>query len=344
MIDLKPAVITGCIVHKIGNIQAEENCFYSKAEVMMNEAETNELKKILCKPFVSTLQAHQFVHETDLLQNPLNVLVTDIFTNANELTSASKKITQYLYRFANDYSIKTGELFFILLDNITTEAGVTNGMAIVKMDGNTKFIKTLETSQNVEMFFDKGIMSKNIEKAVLILNDDFEEGFYVYPFEKNVGETNYWNRYFLQCKARTDDFRQTNVLLNTFREYVMDELPTDTFSKKEKIDLVQNSMNYMVEHNDAVSVEDFISKQLQEPQHQEDYKASLQVYVQDNDVELQKTFAASKDALQYQRKKFRSIIKLDKNFHIYVHSNDDLIERGADDKGKFYKVYFNEEA
>ncbi len=344
MIDLKPAIITSCIVHKLGNIQAEEKCFLSKAEVMLNEQETNELKKILCKPFATALQAHQFVHETDLLQNNMHVHTSDIFTNPNELCNASKKITQYLYRFATDYSIKAGEVFFILLDNINTEAGVTNGLAIIKMDGNTKFIKTLDTNQNVEMFFDKGLMSKNIEKAVLILNDDYEEGFYVYPYEKTIGETNYWNRYFLQSKARTDAFRQTNVLINTFRDYVMDELPATDFSKKEKIELMNNAMNYMVENNDAVSVEDFISKQLHTPEIREEYKASLEVYVQNNEVDLQKTFAASKDALQYQRKKFRSIIKLDKNFHIYVHSNDDLIERGADDKGKFYKVYFNEEA
>ncbi len=147
----------------------------------------------------------------------------------------------------------------------------------------------------------------------------------------------------MQCKPRTDEFRQTNVLLNTFREYVMEELPAEDFCKKEKIDLVQNAMNYMVENHQAVDVQDFINTQLSDEQHQNDYKASLQVYVQDNDVQLQSNFAASKDAVQYQRKKFRSIIKLDKNFHIYVHSNEDLIERGNDERGKYYKVYFHEE-
>jgi hypothetical protein len=344
MIDLKTAKVTACIAHKIGNILAEESCFFSKAEVMLNEIESQELKKILCKPFATTLQAYQFVHESNLLQNDVYACVSEIFANPNSLTASSKKITQYLYRFANDYAIKTGEIFFILLDNILTEAGTTNGIAIIKMEGATKFIKPQETNQNVEIFFDKGLMSKNIDKACLVLNDDFKEGFYVYPFEKTIGETNYWNRYFLQCKARTDEFLQTNVLLNTFRQYVMDELPTEQYSKKEKIDLVQNSMNYLVENNSAVDVEDFISKQLVELAHQDDYKASLQVYVKDNEVDLQTTFAASNDAIQYQRKKFRSIIKLDKNFHIYVHSNDELIERGADEKGKFYKVYFQQEA
>ena len=34
MIDFKTAEITGCIVHLLGNAQAEENCFFSKAEVI----------------------------------------------------------------------------------------------------------------------------------------------------------------------------------------------------------------------------------------------------------------------------------------------------------------------
>jgi 37-kD nucleoid-associated bacterial protein len=343
MIDLKTAIITSCIVHKLGNAQAEENCFFSKAEVMLTEQEGSELKKILCKPFNTPMQVHQFAHDTELQQHEMYGHVTDVFSNGNELASISKSIVQIMYRLSSDFSIKAGEVFFLMLDEITTEAGKTNGMAIVKMDSNTKFIKPNALSQSIELLFDKGLMSKNIEKACLILNDDYQDGFYVYPYEKTIGETNYWDKYFLQCKARTDEFRQTNVLLNTYREFVMNDLPGEEFSKKEKIDLVQNALNFMVENNDAVTVDDFINQQLAEPQYQEDYKESLRVYVDDNDVQLQDTFSASKEAIQFQRKKFRSIIKLDKNFHIYVHSNEDLIERGDDEKGKFYKVYFKEE-
>ena len=33
----------------------------------------------------------------------------------------------------------------------------------------------------------------------------------------------------------------------------------------------------------------------------------------------------------------------DCNFHIYVHGNRNLLEQGEDEKGKFYKVYYQEE-
>ena len=44
-----------------------------------------------------------------------------------------------------------------------------------------------------------------------------------------------------------------------------------------------------------------------------------------------------------QARAFKSVIKLDKNFHIYIHGDRDLIEQGEDERGKFYKVYYNKE-
>ncbi len=43
---------------------------------------------------------------------------------------------------------------------------------------------------------------------------------------------------------------------------------------------------------------------------------------------------------------FKSVLKLDKNFHIYIHGDKELIEKGYDDAvgKKFYKIYYDEEA
>jgi hypothetical protein len=40
------------------------------------------------------------------------------------------------------------------------------------------------------------------------------------------------------------------------------------------------------------------------------------------------------------------VIKLDKNFHIYVHGNRELIEKGYDEvlQKHYYKIYFDQEA
>lgn len=39
----------------------------------------------------------------------------------------------------------------------------------------------------------------------------------------------------------------------------------------------------------------------------------------------------------------KSIIKLDNNFHIYVHGKREMIEKGENEKGKYYRLYFEKE-
>jgi hypothetical protein len=31
------------------------------------------------------------------------------------------------------------------------------------------------------------------------------------------------------------------------------------------------------------------------------------------------------------------------NFHIYIHGNRNLLEQGSDEKGKYYKIYYQVE-
>jgi len=53
----------------------------------------------------------------------------------------------------------------------------------------------------------------------------------------------------------------------------------------------------------------------------------------------------SESAVKKQARSIKSIIKLDKNFHIYVHGHRKLIEQGVDEQGrKFYKISYNEES
>ncbi|RYD70349.1 MAG: nucleoid-associated protein, partial [Sphingobacteriales bacterium] len=56
-------------------------------------------------------------------------------------------------------------------------------------------------------------------------------------------------------------------------------------------------------------------------------------------------FEIAESAVKKQARAYKSVLKLDKNFHIYIHGNKDMIEKGYDDDKSmnFYKVYFREE-
>lgn len=57
----------------------------------------------------------------------------------------------------------------------------------------------------------------------------------------------------------------------------------------------------------------------------------------DNDI--------SPQAVKKQARIFKSVLKLDKNFHIYIHGNRELIQQGTEKDGrKYYKIYFENES
>ncbi len=68
-------------------------------------------------------------------------------------------------------------------------------------------------------------------------------------------------------------------------------------------------------------------------------------YAEMNDVELPDRFDISEQAVKKQARVFKSVLKLDKNFHVYIHGDKSLIEKGFDERvGKsYYKIYFDEE-
>jgi hypothetical protein len=67
-------------------------------------------------------------------------------------------------------------------------------------------------------------------------------------------------------------------------------------------------------------------------------------YRTQNEVELADSFEISAQAVKKQARVFKSVLKLDRNFHIYIHGSRELIEQGIDENGrKFYKIYYEEE-
>ncbi|MEZ4930032.1 MAG: hypothetical protein R2777_08490 [Chitinophagales bacterium] len=76
----------------------------------------------------------------------------------------------------------------------------------------------------------------------------------------------------------------------------------------------------------------------------DDFKMYKNEFEERNNVDLQNEFFVSPEAFKKKSRFMKSIIKLDKNFHIYVHGNHDMIEKDKDEKGTFYKVYYYEES
>ena len=98
---------------------------------------------------------------------------------------------------------------------------------------------------------------------------------------------------------------------------------------KTNTDFVQNDFEETVFENDD------IRKAFQE------YNTEIRTT---NDLDDVTSFEISEQAVKKQARAFKSVLKLDKNFHVYIHGDKSLIEKGREDDGrKFYKIYFEEE-
>jgi len=74
----------------------------------------------------------------------------------------------------------------------------------------------------------------------------------------------------------------------------------------------------------------------------QDYKGFFE---SEKNMPLQDSFDISKDAVKGEKKNFKSILKLDKNFHVYVHGKRQYLEKGFDSQRglNFYKLYYEVE-
>jgi hypothetical protein len=92
-------------------------------------------------------------------------------------------------------------------------------------------------------------------------------------------------------------------------------------------------------------MDEFSNEVLANEQGIESFKNYKRNYEAEFDTEIEDSFLISGTAVKKQARVYKSVLKLDKNFHIYIHGNKELIEKGYDENMKmnYYKVYFQDE-
>jgi hypothetical protein len=154
----------------------------------------------------------------------------------------------------------------------------------------------------------------------------------------------YWKEDFLKVKPISNEFHQTNQFLGIAKDFVTKQLSKNfEVSKADQIDLLNRSVEYF-KTNNTFDKRDFEKKVFQDNEIIKSFKNFDESYRQSHEVELTDSFEISPKAVKKQARGFKRVLKLDKNFRIYIHGNHELIEQGVDKDGrKFYKIYFEQE-
>jgi len=248
----------------------------------------------------------------------------------------------------NEYTIKDlkckeeiSDRLIVLLENIFDWIEENDKEFMEKKD---TFLKVLAEDGNFQVNKDFGFNLNKIDKGCMIYNIQKEEGFVVKAFDNNKnGDSEYWFDKFLHIRQRNDEYFSTESTLSLYKNYITNQLPQEfEVSKADQADFLNKTINFFKE-KERFDFDEFTNEVLQDKNVIESFSNYKTEYEQEFQVDIAEEFPISEAAVKKQARNYKSVIKLDKNFHIYVHGDRRKIEQGEDEKGKFYKVYYQEE-
>lgn len=346
MINLSEAILNKVIIHKIGNRKRDEVLNLSDYPLKLNDAINAVLKAYFLSPFKLD-SYYSFTHETDLQQNEVFNYAKQLFNDNDKFLELSKRIAEHLYNKTSHSKIKTGELYIAYMQNCMIEDEVCDAIGIFKSETKQNFLKIYEQTSNIDVSAEEGVNIKKLDKACLILNIEQEQGYKLCIID-NVNkqlEAQYWREEFLNIKQREDSYYQTQNLINICKGFVEEVYnESNEIERPDQIDMLNKSAQYFTEKEDF-DVQEFKEEVLQQDEVKDAFEQYKDFYQEKNEVALNDNFKISQGAVKRGKAQFKSVLKLDKNFHIYIHGDRTRIIKGFDNSNgmHYYQVYYENE-
>lgn len=334
-------------VHEIGNKNNGGQLYASSEEINVQQEElTTLLQHYFLKPFTQQ-EFWQFTSSNgDVNLNPVYSFAQQIFQHPDSFHFQSINIARHLFECTNHPNIKEGDLYVAYLSHVVLNNEICDAVGIFKSEQKDAYIKSARKGKQYALSVDEGINIDKLDKGCIILNLKAEEGYKVAIVDRagRGAEAFYWKDDFLQVKTCADDYNYTRNFLNLAKTYVTGQLNEEfEVTKTDQIDLLNRSVNYFKE-NERFVADDFAAAVFEDKGVIESFNRFKETLRQDAEMYLSEGFDINTQAVKKQARIFKSVLKLDKNFHIYIHGNRNMIERGEDESGrKFYKIYFDHE-
>ena len=348
MIDVRESVIHSVSVHHVGNRSLEQELRLSEAPLEIDEERMTMLLKTYFLSSFSQPEYYSFTSaDDDFRMNRMYQHAVSVFNAPEALHENFKGIAEYLYEVTEHPAVKSGELFVAYFSALAINGQHTEAFGIFKCETKEAFLKLKSYANQYDLLADEGINIRKLDKGCLILNIEGESGYKVLLVDNiNRNEAQFWKDTFLNVKEWSDAYHHTQQYMNMTRQFVAEQIPEQfTVSKADQIDLMNRSVNYF-KSKEQFNQAEFEVEVLGDADVIESFRDYGRNFADNSKLDLEHSFEISAYAVKRQAKVFKSVLKLDKNFHIYIHGNRDLIEKGFDEStGKhFYKIYFDAES
>jgi hypothetical protein len=344
MLNFSEAELARLAIHQIGNKSNEEGVIISETEVAINGSIAPLLTTYFTKPFKAD-EFYNFTHESNLNLNEVYTYVKSIFDDKSALLLQSINVAKHLYEQSLYPQIKSGELYVAYFENCYLDEELTEVVGIFKSEQKETFLKVFPEGRSFAVQKDDGININKLDKGCLIFNDNSDEGYRVLLVDNtNKGDdAKYWKELFLNVKRQEDTFYHTKNYLQMCKDFSVEAFPEA--DKIDQLSLAEESAKFFKEE-DMFDKRHFHEKVLQEPEIIDAFEAYKGNFEERNNMTMYDEFDINPDAVRKMKRVFKSVIKLDKNFHIYVHGNRSYIRKGFDEESNmgYYQLFYKEES
>jgi hypothetical protein len=345
MLGFSETILDQIVVHKVGK--------YNEGSVRLSKdilKVDSEIKDLLSRYFLTPFKSNEyfnFYHESDLNLNEVYHYISKIFDDPEQILEQSGYLAKHLYEKSTHPNINGGEFYTVYFQDLSFNNEPVDAVGLFKSETRETFLKVYPNEDNFTVESEQGIDIKKLDKGCLILNLEKDQGYIVASVDKlSKGEdARYWVDDFLHLKQREDEYYQTEHVMKMYKDFVIKELPGEyEVAKADQVDLINKSKKFFKE-TDNFEMEDFTEKVFEDKNLIDSFNNYKKVYESENEVQIANEFEISDSAVKKQSRVYKSVIKLDKNFHIYVHGNREYITKGYDEKTgmQYYQVFFNEE-
>jgi hypothetical protein len=293
-------------------------------------------RKLFLSPFANSFETFQFAHQIGLDYNVAFKISREL-RNGASLQHISAQYVKHLRACSRHPKIKPGDFFVTIVEDIFFEGSFYDGIGIYKFESRDHFLQT----DVDDLPISEGFGTSKAEKASLILFT--EEPFTIFLIDTKSDGTQYWQDDFLKVIPKNDEANDTSNVIKITRTFV-DKLKFDpTVDGADRAHMINRSLEYL-RSNENFNKDEFersvfedIGTTTRFREFDEECRTSMGIAITDR-------FRIATDIVRRQARRIKAVIKLDKNFHVYVHGDRNMIERGRDPDGrKYYKLFYNDE-
>ncbi len=348
MINRIEAALAKVSIHQIGVKSEDEGTHLSSQSIAIPN---DYLQDMLLRYMIDSFKEPEFFKFTfsngDLALNPLYNFVSNVFDNEDYLHEQSVNIAKHLYESSNHPNIKGGDLMVAHIKDVLVDDELVDALAIIKSENKDAFLKLQLENGRYNIDAEDGINIEKLDKACLIFDTEREQGYKICIIDKSNRNRDalYWKEDFLNLDSREDNYHATTHYIQATRTFIKERLPFEEGAdKRDEAEILHRSKTYL-KGVETFDKDEYTKTVFSEEGRQSSFTEFCDDYMQEKGVVLKENFEVSESAVRKQTKYFRSVIKLDKNFHIYAHGDKSNMEKGSDENGrKYYKLYYESES